>query len=723
MEVNVAISDSFMDSLVKLQKAQQKKTTQFLSKFRQNPTSSGINYEKILDAANPDMRSVRIDQTYRGIVLKPKDGNLYLLLWVDHHDAAYDWARRHECKIHPRTGILQVFGNKSLLLNEASSIHEQEEASEDKKDTSEGALFTKYSEMELIDIGLPKELIPLVRQFQSLESLVAAKLVFPIEAYEALYLMAEGVSYEEILEDYQSDINNIDVDDYAAALQREGSKRRFVIADDHALQQIIDAPLEKWRIFLHPSQRKLVERDWNGPTRVLGGAGTGKTVTAIHRTKWLAGQLSRDSKPILFTTFTKNLASDIHEHLKQICSSAELVKVEVVNIDSWVMRFLKRSKYNYQIVYPSDNNPNRLHCWQKAISNQSAQIAMSNHFYEEEWRLVIQEQSIKTKSDYLSARRLGRGTSLNRKERTLIWSVFEEYINQLENKKIREMPDAINDCLSIMNTKNIKPMYSSIIVDEGQDIGSQAYKLLRMLVEESPNDLFVVGDGHQRIYRNKVVLGHCGINIVGRGKKLRINYRTTEETKLLAVSVLNNLSVDDLDNGSDNSNGYISLMHGDEPELLKYDSFKDEAISICEKIEQLRAAGALLKDICLVARTNRMRDDYSKSLRSSGIPTYEVKQNGADNRDIEGVRVATMHRVKGLEFQNILIVGASTANIPISHFQSDDPVEQREQDLAERALLHVAMTRAIRSLIITCNGTFCKYLQHNKTANHTQLES
>lgn len=710
MDIQVAISQDFLTAIVRLPRAQQKKVNQFVSKFRNDPLASGINYEKINDAANSDMRSVRIDQAYRGIILKPKQGNVYILLWVDHHDEAYDWARRHQCKIHPKTGAIQLYPTD---INESVS----EQNVEKKKDETSGEaspnyLFKSYEPAQLFELGLPEEFLDNVLKITSTEELGAISDSLPNEAYEALYFLADGIPYEEVLEDYRSNASeDFDTEDFAAALAREGSKRRFVVVDDEALEQMLDAPLEKWRVFLHPSQRKLVERDWNGPVRVLGGAGTGKTVAAIHRAKWLTASLNNSShKKVLFTTFTKNLAADISEHLTQICSHSELSNIETVNIDSWVHKFLKRNNYNYDIVYPGDSNPKRVNSWKRALDNKSPELDLSDHFYEEEWKLVVQEQSITEKSEYIRAKRNGRGTRLNRKERLLVWSVFEEYLLQLNHNRIKEMPDAMRDCIAIIDTKSIKPMYESVVVDEGQDMGSQAYELIRRIVLEGKNDIFIVGDGHQRIYRNKVILGRCGINIIGRSRKLRVNYRTTEETKQLAVSVLDNVPVDDLDSGQDSSKGYISLMHGETPEIIVTSSFSEEADAIVERIEQLEAAGAKLQDICIVARTKKYRDAIGTELTKSGIQVYEVMANGVDRRHHEGVRLATMHRVKGLEFQNVFIVGCSQSNVPLQNFKSQDPVELREHDIAERALLHVAMTRAMRSLTITCHGELTSFL-------------
>ncbi len=712
----VAISSDFLTAIFKLPRNQQKKVNQFVNKFRNNPISSGINYEKIKDAANPYMRSVRIDLAYRAIILKPEHGEVFILLWVDHHDDAYEWSRKHQCKINSTTGSIQLYASENTVdTTMLESTKLTKKTVESPSEAQSKPLFDHLSDEQLIKVGLPAEFMEKIRDISTLIAFEEMKNSLPNDASEALYFIAEGIPYDEVLDDFTTDEKDIDVEDYLAALMREGSKRRFVIVDDEALQQMLDAPLDQWRVFLHPSQRKLVERIWNGPVRVLGGAGTGKTVAAIHRAKWLANHLinesnSENKKKILFTTFTKNLASDISSHLSLICKQAELDRIEVFNIDAWVHRFLKRNNYGYQIVFPNDSNKIRKQCWQLSLDAKPSELDLSDHFFEEEWHLVIQEQGISSKQEYIKAKRTGRGTRLNRKERLVVWNVFEEYLLQLSHKNLKEMPDAMRDCVQLIDSKNIKPIYSSIIVDEGQDMGTQAYKLLRRLVPEQANDIFIVGDGHQRIYRNKVVLGRCGINIIGRGRKLRINYRTTEETKKLAVSVLEGIAIDNLDDGLDDSRGYISLMHGENPEVLNFAGFMDEADAICERIEQLNAAGAKFRDICVVARTNDLRDSYSSELKKAGFEIYEIKANGAENRKIDGIRVATMHRVKGLEFQHIFVAGVNDDKLPLNLFKSNDPVEIREHEISERALLHVAMTRAMRSLTVTSHGLASRFL-------------
>ena len=148
------------------------------------------------------------------------------------------------------------------------------------------------------------------------------RLGLPVEAYEALFLYLAGETYEKLVVDREAP-EQVDTDDFASALSRAESRTRFVVAeDDLALEAMLNAPLEHWRVFLHPTQPRLVEHHWNGPVRVLGGAGTGKTVAAMHRARWLARNLP-DGR-VLFTTFARNLATDIENNLRSICSPEEM---------------------------------------------------------------------------------------------------------------------------------------------------------------------------------------------------------------------------------------------------------------------------------------------------------------------------------------------------------------------------------------------------------------
>ena len=701
----VAISSDFFTAFSKLPQKIQNKTMEFISRFRQDPTLPGINYEKIRDAGNPGFRSVRIGDSHRGIVLKPEQGNVYVLLWIDHHDDAYAWARRKRCAVHPETGSLQVY-EATTADDDAPPAPEA-----DAGQASPAGLFDHVRDRNLVRLGVPQELLPQIRRIATAPELEPLLDSIPLEAYEALFFLAEGFSLEEVFleTDKAATPKQVDTTDIKTALDNPDSQQRFhVVTDDVQLQAMLQAPLEKWRVFLHPTQRKLVARDWNGPVRVLGEAGTGKTVAAMHRAKWLVRHGFAQSRDwILVTTFTRNLAADIENNLRSLCTAEEMQRIEVVNLDKWVANYLKGAGYSANIVY--DDKTKDL--WEQAVTVAPDDPAFPASFYQEEWDTVLQPQGVTSFAEYCQASRKGRGVALNRKARKAIWPVFEEYRFQLNERGWREPDDAMRDARHLLEAETRTLPYASVVVDEAQDMGAQAFQLLRQIVPEQTNDMFIVGDGHQRIYRHKVVLGRCGIKIVGRSRKLRVNYRTTEETRRWATSVLKDLAIDDLDDGEDQSAGTTSLMRGALPDVRQFDSFENECQFLVELVRSKAHEGALTST-CLVARTNNMLRRYANVLQEKGIAVYPIRRSAAEDRQAEGLRLATMHRVKGLEFDTIVIAGANKDVIPLRQAlaNTDDQAEREDRELRERTLLYVAATRAKRDLAVTCWGEKSEFL-------------
>ena len=545
----MAMSSDFLDAFARLPRPQQRSVRTLISRFNADSTAKGLNYEKIHAARDPAMRSLRIDQGYRAIVLKPEQGDVHMLLWADKHDAAYAWAGRHECRINPETGALQVYEPST---EPAAETRPPADAAMDAATADTGAradaaappAFGKLRDRELARLGVPPAMLSEVRGVCDDTDLDAMQPRLPLEAYEALFLFLAGESYEQLVRERESPDEPVDTGDFAAALARDDSRGRFVVVEDELeLEAMLNAPLERWRVFLHPSQRRLVERDWNGPARVLGAAGTGKTVVAMHRARWLARNLPGRGR-ILFTTFTRNLAADIEHNLGAICKPEELARIDVWNLDRWVVRFLRGRRYEFRIVFGRDDR-----AWQRTLDlKKPPELDLADGFWDDEWEQVVQAHAVTSLDEYLRVSRVGRGSRLNRATRARAWPVFEEYRTQLAERGLKEVDDAYRDAAALLQNDPEALDYAAVIVDEGQDMGAQAYRLLRAVVPAGPNDLFVVGDGHQRIYgRNKVVLGRCGIDVRGRSRKLRLNYRTTEETRRWAVRLLAGRAIDDLE--------------------------------------------------------------------------------------------------------------------------------------------------------------------------------
>lgn len=698
----VAISADFFTAFSAIPRQKQSKVVDFINKFRNNPMSSGINYEKIINAFDSNLRSVRIDETYRGIVLKPDASNVYLLLWVDHHDDAYKWAIRKKCIINSQTGSIQVFDVQEEVINVQN------------RDYNIPGLFDEISDKDLIKIGVPEEIIPIVREVHNIEELDRNINRIPQESYEALYFLATGYSLEDVISEFAIEEKDIDTNDFNGALNNINTLHKFIVLDNDddqkELKEILSAPLEKWRVFLHPTQRKIVEKNFNGPTRVLGGAGTGKTVVAMHRAKWLVENIftNRDER-ILFTTFTKNLSEDIKDNLKKICTPETMKKIDVINIDSWVADFLKKHDYNYRIIYSSELDQ----LWNDALTIAPSEVNVPINFYRDEWEKVIIPNGITTKSEYFKVPRLGRGIRLDRKARDLVWDVFDEFKTSMNQKAVRDIDTAMMEARVILQNKGDILPYKAVIVDESQDLGIQVFKLIRQIAgDEHQNDIFIVGDSHQRIYRNKVVLSKCGINIKGRSHRLKINYRTTEETRDWAFRLLNGIKFDDLDTGIDDGKGYKSLVHGPKPEMVNFSNLQEEVNYLATKINELREANVALNNICIVARTDKQLSMYADYLQQKDIRTYKIKRTEAEDRYLDGVRIATMHRVKGLEFDYVFLAGINEGIVPLNKNINEaiDNVSKSERIISERSLLYVAATRAKKAVFVSSYGSKSEFL-------------
>lgn len=693
--VKVAISSDFLTAFARLPRQVQGKVTEFVNKFRNNPKAPGINYEKLNTGIDKKICSVRIDDTYRGIVARQQETGVYLLLWVDHHDEAYQWASRKRCEVNSKTGAIQVYDVQTVV----EKVSAPENVS----------LFAAAKDEELLKLGVPEVQLEFVRSFINKEDFYHAKSAMPQDAYEYLSWLAEGFSVEEVLELVLEEQNTaVSGEDLSAALEVPTTRNSFVVVEgEDELRRIMAEPLEKWRVFLHPTQRKIVGKEYSGSARVLGGAGTGKTVDAMHRAKYLASKCEGQQR-ILMTTFTANLAADIRENLQKICTLEELRRIEVIHLDAWVNQFMHESGFSAQIGYDDVIAP----LWEKAILLADNDLPFEMSFYEEEWNRIVIAQEALTLEKYIKATRNGRGTRLDRKKRMQVWKVFENYQNLMKENQIRDINTAMYESTKLLQSMGRKSRYMSVIVDEGQDFSDNAYRLIRALAgEEHPNDIFIVGDSHQRIYRNHPTLSKCGIHVRGRSSILKINYRTTEEIREHAFALLKGISFDDLDEGFDPGDQCQSLTHGEKPIIKNFNTANDEFDFLLNEIKKLKDNGVVLTDICVVARTRKLVDDYIALFARAGIRSYVIKRNKVDDRSFDGLRIATMHRVKGLEFKYVFIAAVNNRIVPLwSAINKTDSISEAESLTSEKCLLYVAMTRAQKGVYITSYGKKSEFL-------------
>lgn len=693
MNVTLACTTEFMAAQARLPKHLQKKVRKFLDTFRTNPKSSGINFERIDQATNSGLRSVRIDKQYRAIVQQSKLGNTFLCLWVDNHDNAYAWARTHKCAVHPDTGIIQIYPIEHATISRRQPVGSGPEQ----------GLFARLKDRQLRRLSVPEELIPLVRSFESRADLDDNDDKLPEDAYLALIMLADGEEpYEDIVRDLQASKRGGAADDFDEALKDSKNRRGFVIIDDdESLRAMLDAPLGEWRIYMHPMQQRLVDMHAHGPMRVLGGAGTGKTVVAMHRAKRLAEDVfNQPDDRILFLMYSTNLCADIMSNLKKMCTPEAFGRIKVTNIDALVANGLRQSNLGGRMVY---DNKIKTRTWKDAMDAQDDEIGYSRTFIRDEFYSVILPNGLATEDEYLAVARRGREKPLRRKSRKRLWPVFEAYRDILASKGLWEREDAMRVLRGSMASE--KAQYRSIIVDEAQDLSAEGMRLIRAMVAKEDNDLLIVGDAHQRIFGRPVVLSHCGIDIRGRSRRLRINYRTPEEVRACAVGALEGMAFQELDGSLASVKGYRSLISGAHPIVRGLDSFAAEIDFIMSHIRELNV-GEELHRICITAPTNDMAGKYAGVLDYKGFDVFKVRTDRRDDLSSKGIRISTMHRVKGLEFDHMIVAGINDGILPHKgRLKGASNAAAKDLIMREaRSLLYVACTRTRKTLCVTSHG-------------------
>jgi len=807
----VALGSDLMRSLLELPKKAQKHATTFLTKFQVNPRSSGINLERIANAADEKLYSARIDQRYRAIIAFQKSSNVYVLLYVGDHDDAYKWAETKKLDVNPNTRAIQLYDMVSqeeidtAMREDSQSEVERESAdakftqpdfaasepvshsAEDYVGMNRGATsaiadsvprkvpelhtgplpdtYLALTDNDMRRFGVPDMYVPVMCTRKTWEAFDRWGSRLPEDAFAYLTFVAEGLPKSEVFglldetEGKKSDRLGLeqqmpassvesgeeaDPEDFRAALSSYASQQSFVVVQGEAdLKRILDAPLEQWRVFLHPSQRLYVEHDYHGPFRLLGGAGTGKTVVAMHRAKRLAARLLRSGsrQKVLFTTYSRNLATDIASNLKLICTADEFNTIDVVNLDKLVKDLLMGHGYSGEIWYDgSRDHGNDLDAaWRKAITSigvNDSKLTVS--FFKSELSQVIMPQQVRNAADYMRVLRKGRGTRLNRAQKLAVWQVVETYRRIMQANGAYDVDTAMQNVVSLLTQGDTPRKYAHVVVDEGQDFSTPAYRVIRALVDEGDNDIFIVGDAQQRIYGHTAVLSKCGIRIQGRARKLRINYRTTEQIRSAADSIFRSsgadvadsvfaavrgiedaspaTTFDDLDGEESPTGDSRSLMSGPVPETQRFASQSDEMDAVREWIYGLCGTAENMagdefdgervdpRNVCVVARSRYCIDQWREAL-NNGLP-YGVYQLGrdAENRQRQGIRVATMHRVKGLEFDYVVVVDVNDGVCPPKpalQAAGSDSVALNEIYREERSLIYVAMTRAKKSVLLT----------------------
>ncbi|MDX2129013.1 MAG: AAA family ATPase [Chloroherpetonaceae bacterium] len=486
-----------------------------------------------------------------------------------------------------------------------------------------------------------------------------------------------------------------------AEFERSELRPLKVLTPDENLKRMLDAPLDEWRTYMHPLQEKIATASVGGAMKITGGAGTGKTVVAMYRTKWLVEKLFTGANDkVLFTTYTKNLAHDIGLFLKRIIKDpAALARVKVRHIDALAQELYApfQNAREHTIYGTTGDEALRRESWGEAVSIGARELPIEPSFYRDEYEQVILPKCIFSLQHYLTVSRDGRIRALTAEERTKVFAVCDQYSRILKRKNCVESRE-IRLRLVRNYVQQYKKPYKAVIIDEAQDLYEEDFRLLRAICESGNNDMVFFGDGNQRIYnRLPFKMTDAGIDVKNRSRKLFLNYRTTAQISTFAKEILSITQSfdDDFDSGKDATRGTMSLVSGEEPVLRSCENDRVEAKVIQEELQRLFKAGIPASKICLISRAHRYVETIVQRLKPllpKGIEVLEVTNDISSPKENQ-LRFATMHRVKGLEFEAIVICGA--------HELGD----------ADRNLFYVASTRAKKYLLITYSENFLPLLR------------
>ena len=643
-----------------------------------NPENPGFSFHKLDRAKDKNFWSVRVNADIRMIV--HKTASSLLLCYVGHHDKAYLWAERRKLETHPTTGAAQMVEIRERIEEIAVPRYVVTDAAKPQNPS----LFAKYSDGQLLGYGVPEEWLADVRSADE-DSILELAGHLPAEAAEAVLDLAVGK------------LPSVSVPSEAVAnpFDHPDALRRFRAMNNVGeLAQALDYPWDKWVVFLHPEQRQWVERSYNGPARIAGSAGTGKTIVALHRAVFLTR--NNPESRVLLTTFSPTLANALGNKLKRLISSEPRLseRLEVHALDALGQRLFEANFGKCQIA-KAELIIELLSTAAKQVQKQK----FSLRFLVSEWEQVVDAWQVDSWEAYRDVKRLGRKTRLPEAQRQLLWSIFEKVHVALNERQFLTYA-AIFTRLAGHFAKQGHYPFDFAVVDEAQDIGVAQLRFLAAIGSDRPNALFFAGDLGQRIFQQAFSWKSLGVDVRGRSRSLHINYRTSHQIRAQADQLLGPV-ISDVDGNTEDRNGTISVFNGPLPSILKLDSPEQEIQAVADWLSQLAGNGIEPHEFGVFVRSEAELDRATSAVALAALP-YKILDDQVETTT-GYVSVCPMHLAKGLEFRAVVIMACDDEIIPSqTRIESvADNADLEEVYETERHLLYVACTRARDNLLVT----------------------
>lgn len=677
------IADTFTDSLAKLTNQEQKvvKTTVF--DLQLDPSGSGLRFHKLERSKDKNFWSVSANMDLRIIV--HRSSNSLLICYVDHHDKAYKWVANRKLEVHPKTGAAQ-------LVEIVETIREIEIPTYVVKEKKVEPPLKEFEDDYLLRFGIPKEWIKKLKTATENQLLEYAEHL-PAEAAEAALDLAVGNT--PILPVVVTE-NPFDHPD---------AQRRFrIIENKEALEAALDAPWDKWIIFLHPTQRALVEKDFNGAARVSGSAGTGKTVVALHRAAHLAR--ANEESRILLTTFSDALANALMQKLRRLLASEPRLgeNIEVYSLDAVGKRLYAKRGDGRQLI-PLAKQKEYILSIAKEVQHE-----FTDSFLWNEWQYAVDLWQVRNWNSYKTIQRTGRKKRLSEKQREILWTVFEKMLQRLFERNEITQNGIFEHLAGLFQQDDERNPYTYVVVDEAQDISVTQLRFLAAMTKNKPNSLFFAGDLGQRIFQAPFSWKSLGVDIRGRSSTLRINYRTSHQIRQYADRLLAS-EIADVDGNKEDRRYAQSVFNGPIPEVIAAANEQEETQCVASWIQTKLEEGVKAEEIALFVRSNNEMPRAEATARQAQqafckLDEHLRTQSGA-------IVISTMHLVKGLEFRAVIVMACDDEVIP-SSVRIDGAMTQNELEEiyeTERHLLYVACTRARDYLLLSHTGEGSEFLQ------------
>ena len=664
--MEVSFGPDFLPSLTELAPAASSRILQAIQRFQANPDNPGLNFEKLHGRAGAKrLCTFRASQSLR--VLVAHEGETAVALFAGEHNAVYELADKSAFVV-PKAGAPKLIrvaaGNGSTPGNVATNLDGEPTA----RIADPGrSILEHWTTPELHRAGFDESDVVALRTIRDEDALLD---LFPDEAKLDLAIECSEKSPEEFFQpEMFADAGATDFRD--AIVERGALSGLSSLLGPDEMARLLSGPIEDWMLFLHPEQRAIVDRHYNGAARVRGSAGTGKTVVAIHRAAALAQRAAAPDRPeILFTTFIKTLPP-VFRNLYRRLPNAVPGAVEFVHVDSLANRVCRDAGI-VPTLDPSSIDQAFDAAWADVVGSGTPLRAsrLTRHYVRDEVREVIKGRGIDSLDEYLRMERTGRRTRFTSAMRRQTWALREEWDRRMASAGVTDFPDVVRLARDLARKRQSRT-FRSAIVDEGQDFTLVGLQFVQALVTPPgqpvpPNGLFIVGDGAQKIYPGGFTLAQAGIDVRGNSSVLRVNYRNSHEIITAAMACTGSQQVNDLGEaylrGDEDVRG-ISTREGVKPVLFRGGDFGGQIRYVAATAKRLANSASLdLGDIGVLAPTNKLVNQAQGGLQAMGVD-YQPLAN-FDGRSTSRVKIGTFKRAKGLEFKVVFLLGLGDDSFP-----------------------------------------------------------